>query len=70
MCIVNEGWDIGRGPDYGDIDEVISESVLWGEKYYELSRFKGYGFQADKFIPLPDAEPETVTEEETQLATA
>lgn len=64
MCITDDKWDEGYGPEYGDNDEVIDEMERWGHLFYELQRFPGTMYQASKFIPLdgPD-ETELVNEE-------
>ena len=58
-------------PSVGDIDTVTDEVKFFGYVYYELERFgKDSLYAAECFAILPDAEPETLTEEETLLQTA
>jgi hypothetical protein len=58
-------------PQVGDIDLVTEEIEAFGYVYYALERFDDDSlFRSDCFAPLPDAKPETVTEEETILQTA
>lgn len=59
-------------PRVGDYDTVIQQEVEAETDYlyYKLEGHAGAWYRASHFIDLPDAEPSTVTEEETQLVTA
>ena len=58
-------------PVIGDKDIVVDLFEKYGNTYYLLERFgTEQGFQTSHFVDLPDAEPSTVTEEETLLQTA
>ena len=77
VCI-NDGWvpDITvahlNHPQVGDYDTVIQqeEEAETGYLYYKLEGRAGAWYRASHFVDLPDAEPSTVTEEETLLHTA
>lgn len=69
MCIIDKEWDLGYGPSYGDIDEVVSECESWGCIFFELQRFLGDVFWAENFIPISDLdEMELVNEKEEVYA--
>ena len=57
-------------PCVGDEDIVTDVIEAFGFDYYELQRFGDILYKAEHFAILPDAEPATVTEEETLLQTA
>lgn len=57
-------------PEVGEICTANGEEEYDGDKYLYLDEYPGFGYDAKCFAILPDAEPETITEEETLLQTA
>lgn len=57
-------------PEIGEKCTVKGERIKNGKKYLFFYEYDGFAFDARCFAILPDAEPETVTEDETLLQTA
>ena len=56
-------------PEVGEVSTVNGEEDWRGIKLLHLDEYPGFAFDARCFAILPDAEPKTLTEEETLLQT-